>query len=162
MTQPGELKALLRQRLGAPFRVLYQPKFRPAEHFQHVLTLLIEAKDCTLLVDEAANYCGSNSLGDEFDYVIRCGRHLGISLVWNSQRPVMVHPSLRSVSRLALFRMEDTRDLVWLRDVGFPRERLPELAALPNRTFFLKFGASWVQVRPDSPDRRTVPASRAT
>lgn len=146
--QPGELKEILRQRLGAPFKVVYQPRFHPAEHLDAVMALAAEVEDVTLAIDEAANYCNAAWMPDGLDYLCRCGRHVGVSIVWTSQRPADVARGLTSPSSLFIFRLEETRDQKFCLDRGISKEMVAAIAALPKREFVTKNPeGEWVKVR---------------
>lgn len=146
--QPGDLKRVLSSRLGASFKVLYQPEQSPEQHFDAVCELAIAAEDLTLAIDEAADYTTSNYVPEQLGRIIRKGRHYGVSMVWNSQQPSDVSPKLINVSGIfAVFRLESPRYLSWCRDRGMPDELVREVPRLPKRNFYLKNSAGdWVPV----------------
>lgn len=135
--QPGELVEIMRARLSLPFRVLYQPQFYPEEHLEAVCRLLAAAGNCTIAVDEVADYCSASWMPEMLSYLARCGRHPGVSLCWTSQRPADVARRLTSVSaHLNVFRLREGVDLAWLRGRGMTEEQMAELTRLPHRHFF--------------------------
>lgn len=146
--QPGELKDALRERLGADFKLLYQPRFYPQEHLDAVLALATEVEDVTVAIDEAANYCSASWMPERLDYLCRCGRHAGVSLVWTSQRPADVARGLTSPSSLCIFRLEETRDRRFCLERGIPQPLVDAIATLPKREFMMKNAqGEWVRVR---------------
>jgi hypothetical protein len=148
VTQPGALKEFLRRNLGANFKLLYQPKYEPAQHLDAVMALVTEAEDATLAIEEAANYCSASWMSPRMDYLLRCGRHRGISIIWNSQRPADVARGLTSPSRLYVFRLEETRDQKFCRERGIPEALVASISSLPKREFVTKNPqGEWVVVR---------------
>jgi len=139
--QPGELVEILRARLSLSFRVLYQPKFYPEQHLDEVCRLLVAVGNCTLAVDEAADYTKPAWMPEMFSYLARCGRHPRVSLCWTSQRPSDVATRLRSCSRnMSVFRLAETSDLAWLRRRGLSEEQMRQISTLRPRHFFTQDG----------------------
>jgi hypothetical protein len=135
--QPGELVDFLRARLSLPFRVLYQPAHYPEEHLDEVCRLVAAAGNCTLAIDEVADYCKPAWMPEPLSALARKGRHDGVSLCWTSQRPADVATRLRSVSRnVSVFRLEEVSDLGWLRRRGMLEEQMRAITTLPPRHFF--------------------------
>lgn len=137
--EPRQLKEFLRPRLGAAFQVVYQPKFEPEKHLEIILQLATEVGECTIAIDEVANYCGSNWLSPQMSYVARCGRHPGLSFVNTSQRPAQVAKELTSLSqRILFFRLQEPADLQYAAARGLSDSQLETLARLPQGFYFEK------------------------
>lgn len=163
--QPGELKEVLRARLGADFKILYQPpreivpfsetRTRRREiplaeqHFHAVLPLVLAVAECgdvTFGVDEIANYCSAGWMPDNLDLICREGRHVKVSLAWTSQRAADVARGITFASRfLWVYRLEEPADLNAMRERGVP---VGVVASLPKREFVTKNpDGEWVRVK---------------
>ena len=71
----------------------------------------------TLIVDETSKYVSSSYLPNEFEQLIRYGRHGAINQVYMSRRPAEIHRELSSQSDVIVsFHQHEERDVQYLRN----------------------------------------------
>lgn len=135
VNQPGEMETYLRKNSKRRFRLLYQPRTGdPAQHFQHVCTIVRAFGWMILGIDELDMLCGAEwgerRVPPEFYHLINYGRHVRVSMLGTARRPMNVARSFTSQClQMRLFGMTERADLKYFEDyVGREdAERLPQL-----------------------------------
>lgn len=128
-TQPGELRAFLRDHLNQPFRVLYQPAISPPvwnesqigpaptlqTHFNAVTQLVISCGSMIYAIDEIDRVSTASWAPPGLSYLINQGRHVRVSLAASSRRPAHIPRELTSQAHeFYIFKNTEPRDLAYL------------------------------------------------
>jgi hypothetical protein len=135
VSQPGQLKEILRARGFDSFRVIYTPRMNVKEHFDYVSRLILEVNDVVFAVDEVWNFQRPGWSPEPLNAIMLQGRIDGRTLVWTAQRAAKVDKTLTGVStELYIGRLVQSVDLNAIRERVSP-DALAAVASLPNRKF---------------------------
>jgi len=133
-TQPGELVSYWRRYRGGRFRILYQPGYYADEHFNSVARLVAEVRDTVFAIDEVWHFCKPSWTPEALRFLLRCGRHRGVSVIYTAQRPANLSGDIRSLStQMRVFRLQEELDLAALRG-RLPSPALNQVPSLPDRS----------------------------
>ena len=95
--------------------------------------MILEVRDVVFAVDEMWHYCQPGWLPEPLRFMVRAGRHRGITLVYTAQFPANVSRDLTAASTdLRVFRLIEPRDLKSLQGRLVP-EALDRVPKLPDR-----------------------------
>lgn len=113
-------KAFIRSHLAArSFRILYQPIGDVRAHFDSITAFFsMQSSPGRYLVgrlifaiDEVDRFCSPSWMRPGLDFLVNCGRHPKIALVWTSRRPQRIARDLSSqTSEFRVFFMSEPKD----------------------------------------------------
>jgi hypothetical protein len=140
VSQPGELAEYLKVNRGRRFRVLYQPRSGdPVAHFQAVCAIVRAIGWMILGIDEldmvTGPRWGDSRMPPEFYHLVNYGRHVRVSMLATSRRPMSVPRGFTSqCMEMRLFGMTERADLKYFEDyIG--QEDAQRLATLQKYQF---------------------------
>jgi hypothetical protein len=133
--QPKQLIDFWRVHRRGNFKVIYQPGYDVAAHFDAVARLVLEVRDVVFAVDEIWSVCKAGWLPPPLEYMSRAGRHRGVTLLYTAQRPQIVAADLRdNTNQWRIFRLSGELALGALRG-RVPAQALSLVPSLPDRHY---------------------------
>lgn len=116
------------------FRITYRPKF-PKEDFEQLNFMIKETpfSKTMYLVDEVSMMVDPYNIPDNFQHLIRFGRHNQLAVMITAQRPADVNRDLTAqCTELFIFYQHEPRDITYFS--GFLGEHTRKLNTLKERT----------------------------
>lgn len=146
ISQPGRLIDYLRKHRFGKFQILYKPGYYAEKHFEAVARIILEVRDVVFAVDEMWHFCKPGWMPEPLRFMVRAGRHRGVTLVYTAQFPANVARDLTAASTdLRVFRLIEPRDLESLKGRLVP-EYLARVPKLPDRTHLWRDEVSAVRM----------------
>lgn len=124
-----------RKHLRKPFRVVVHQRDFHEQQLDMLCRMLMAMRDCTLAIDELAEYVPPGSPESLPRYTKRAvisGRHEGLRFYGAAQRPSFVHATVRAnASAMSFYRMTEPVDLK-IAARYFPKEIASQIFSLPD------------------------------
>jgi hypothetical protein len=116
---PRALAMYLNQQRDSSFNVVYRDKGRFEFSSTQLFDLIKNLRDCWVIVEEASNYCTTQSIDSALKWLLQYGRHNRISLMLVARRPSELNRMCTSQADVIVtFRLPEPADRDYVRDVS--------------------------------------------
>lgn len=123
--------AVLKNHCGV-FQIIYNYAGPESEEWSHLEFVCEVAKSCgnmTLIIEEVDNYANTSRMPEKLRYLLKRGRHHGVSMIFVSRRPAEINRMITSQSqRFIIFKTFEPNDVRYLSGIiGADSRLLPNL-----------------------------------